>query len=97
MIAVLEYCLFYIPLDFNSWVHPLSNSWTSSGSTSLRAHASSHRGFDDGTGKAPFSCACFFDLESPPSRSLLLKTLEKNGIVAGWVQSCDRGTEDLGH
>ena len=74
------------PLDFISCVQHLSNSWISSGSTSLRVQASSQWGFGGGAGTAPFVCTFFFfdfGFSSPPapSLSLLLKALEKKPIV----------------
>lgn len=44
-----------IPFDLSSLVHPLSNSWTSSGSTSLRSQASAQRGFGGGGGAPPLT------------------------------------------
>ena len=50
-----------IPLDFNSSVQPLRSSCTSSGSTLVRVHASSHCGFG-GASFARFWSPPFFDL-----------------------------------
>lgn len=74
--------------DFNSVVQALSNSCTSSGSTSFLDQASSHFGFVGGAGTGSDWNDCFldfvFDLGAPPS--LLLNTLEKNGIFgAGYA------------
>jgi hypothetical protein len=68
-----------IPLDFNSIVHPLINSCTSSGSTVFRVHASSHRGFGGATSTfvcwvAPF----FLEAFAGPSPFFFL---EKNPMI----------------
>ncbi len=81
-----------LPLDFTSCVHPRSSSWISSGSTVFRSHASSQRGFGGGSGAPPLACECFFDLERGPSRSLLRKTLEKNGMLTGAAFGGSYGT-----
>lgn len=69
-----------IPLDFISWVHTWINSWISSGATSLRDHASSHRGFGRATAES-FPLACLSSFEEARGPSLCLKTLEKNGMA----------------
>ena len=72
------------PLDLISDVHSRKSSATSSGSTLVRNHASLHCGF---LTALPFvSGAAFFRLAS----SLLLKTLEKNGILPNY------GVESVG-
>ena len=73
----------FLPLDFSSAVHPLSNSCTSSGSTSFLVHASSHFGLGGGAGASSGSLICFLDfvLALTAPASLLLNTREKNGIL----------------
>ncbi len=71
------------PLDLSSYVHPLNSSWISSGSTSLRAQASSQCGFGGGAGTAPFLWTFFFfdfGVATPPSLSLFL-SLENRPIL----------------
>ena len=68
-----------IPLDFNSSVQPLRSSCTSSGSTVLRVHASSHRGFG-GASLAVVCCAPFF-LDTLAGPSLPFSLEKKLGIV----------------
>lgn len=65
-----------IPLDFNSTVHPLSSSCTSSGSTDFRVHASSQRGFCGSWIAA--SCAPFLTFAGP---SLPFSLEKKLGMV----------------
>ena len=64
------------PLDFNSRVHPDSNSTTSSGSTRVRTQASLHCGLA-GT-LSPFTEILVFFLDE---ESRILKSLENDGIV----------------
>lgn len=68
-----------IPFDLSSLVHPLSNSWTSSGSTSLRSQASAQRGFGGGGGAPPLNWDRCLLLDVEPAGSLL-RNREKKGI-----------------
>jgi len=61
-------------LDFNSRVHPLKSSCTSSAETSVRCHASVHWGFVGAS--LAFNFACLFAAES-----LLQNAREKKGII----------------
>jgi hypothetical protein len=70
----------HIPLDFISCVHTCMSSCISSGATSLRDHASSHRGLG---GAIACSFACLAVLDAVRGPSLDLKTFLKKGISAG--------------
>ena len=76
-----------IPFDLSSFVHPLSNSWTSSGSTSFRNQASAQRGFGGGGGALPLRWDCFLFLEVEAAGSLL-RNREKKGIFGRRVVEC---------
>lgn len=69
------------PLDLSSFVHSLSNSTTSSGSTLVRTQASDHCGFLLTLGAG---ATLFFAVASLP-----LKTREKKGMM-----DKDRGCEE---
>jgi hypothetical protein len=69
-----------IPLDFNSAVHPLINSCTSSGSTVFRVHASSHRGTTGATlVSGCWTAPLFLDTFAGPSPFFFL---ENNPMIA---------------
>lgn len=70
----------HVPLDFISWVQTWMSSCISSGATSLRDHASSHRGFGCATGWSPLS-AYLAALEAERGPSLDLKTFLKKGMA----------------
>jgi len=71
----------FIPLDFSSRVQPLRSSCTSSGSTDVRVHASSHRGF--GSGSLTVLCCAPFDFSAFAGPSLPFRREKKLGIVVG--------------
>lgn len=73
-----------VPLDFNSIVQPLNSSCTSSGSTLVRVHASSHRGFGGATSTSG-CCPFFLDTFAGPS---LPFSLEKNPTIANVFVGC---------
>jgi hypothetical protein len=68
-----------LPLDFISCVQTCTSSWISSGATSLRDQASSHRGRGAGS---LLASALDPDLEG----SFDLKTFLKNGMLDGREQ-----------
>lgn len=69
-------------------MHPLSNSWTSSGSTSFRSQASAQRGLGGGGGGAlPLRRDCFLLLDVAPVASLL-RNLEKKGMFGREADGC---------
>lgn len=56
----------HLPLALSSCTHPRTRSWTSSGATSVRCHASVHLGFA-GAVLTAVGLACFFvEVESLP-------------------------------
>lgn len=75
-----------VPLDFISSVHRLTSSWTSSGSTEVRAHASVHRGFAgcwSWSAFAPF----FLDLPSLPLRRVNMPIVAQEkriSLLSSW-------------
>lgn len=74
-----------VPRDFNSTVHPLSSSCTSSGSTCFLVQASSQRGLGGWAGTAPFVWSGFLDFFGVVSPPLLLPlNLEKNPMLRLW-------------
>ena len=78
-----------LPLDLISEVQRCSNSATSSGSTLVRNHASDHCGFLLAVPLAS-GADCFL-----AASSLLLKTLEKKGMLPGRGRRLERVTEGL--
>lgn len=65
----------HLPLALSSCTHPRTRSWTSSGATSVRCHASVHLGFA-GAVLTAVGLACFFvAVESLPRN-----TREKNDM-----------------